>query len=503
MKRITFFILVVWATCVAIAAQGDVASFDKYVERARSEWNVPGLSVAVVRDGTTLLLKGYGVRELGGQEPVDARTLFGAMSTTKAMTAVAMAILLDEGKIDLDERVVNYLPDFRIADPYITQELKVRDLFTHNSGLPSTDFLWSRTPELPENEAVQRMRLARPAYSFRGGFIYQNSMYLVAGKVIEKVSGMPWDRFMTERVFRPLGMNSTVPTLAAAASVPNRSAAHYLINGRIEKIPEMPIDSVGPAGSVWSNADDMAKWISFLMTGRSADGRQILKPATLNELFKPQVILPSTFFPTFQLTKPNFTTYAYGWFQHDYRGEKIDFHTGSIAGRIALIGLIRSKKLGIYVFGNLDHAEARHALMYKAFDLFGFGDDSRDWHAEVKKLYDGIAADNERRAAAARSSRLPDTRPSRPLELYTGTYTDPFYGTVTISVENGKLRAAVARDLTAELVHRHLDTFTLFWSRPWMGESLVTFQLSPMNGEVVGLTAANQTFRKQPSAPAR
>ena len=492
-KRIVILNLFLLSLSFASTAQSNTEIIDRTIEAARKDWNVPGMSVVVVQDDKVVLSKGYGVRELGKNEVVDAQTLFGAMSTTKAMTAVAMSILVDEGKVSWSDKVTKHLPDFRIADPYITAELEVRDLFTHNSGLSSTDFLWARTPELSPDEAVRRMQYARPSYSFRGGFAYHNSMYLVAGKVIEKAGGMPWDRFMVERVFRPLGMTNTYPTLDAAMKNPNRSSAHFTIKGKIEVIPEMPIDSVAPAGSVWSSADDIAKWVAFLL----ADGKPLLKPATMSEIFKPQVILPSGFYPTFSLTKPKWTTYGLGWFQHDYRGEKVDMHTGSIAGRTAIVGLLRDKKLGVYIFGNLDHAEARHALMYKVFDLFAFNDNSRDWTAEIKKLYDDIATDGEKRSAAQFARRINGTKPSLPLEKYTGTYSDPFYGTVEIKLVDGKLRAVIAKDLTADLEHRHVDTFLAVYSKAWMGEGLVTFQLNPMTGDVTGVTSGGQTFRRQ------
>jgi CubicO group peptidase (beta-lactamase class C family) len=496
MKNILLLIIVLLAPASAAHGQSNVEIFDAQVEAARKAWNVPGMSVAVVQDGKLVLSKGYGVRELGGSDAVDAQTLFGSMSTTKAMVAVAMGILVDQGKVDWDDRVAKHLPDFRIADPYITAELKVRDLLTHNSGLASTDFLWAWNPDLPADDAVRLMQYARPAYSFRGGFVYQNSMYLVAGKVIEKAAGMSWESFMTERVFRPLGMTATTPTLVSALKNSNRSSAHFRIKGTVAVIPEMSVDSVAPAGAVWSNADDIGKWVTFLL----GDGQPLLKPATMNEIFKPQVILPSGFYPTFRLTKPRWTTYGLGWFQHDYRGEKVDMHTGSIAGRTAFVGLMRDKKIGVYIFGNLDHAEARHALMYKVFDLLGFDDNSRDWNADVKKLYDGIAADGLQRSAAQLAKRLSDTKPSVPLDAYAGTYSDPLYGTVEVKLVEGKLRISAAKDLTADLEHRHVDTFMARWSRPWMGESLVTFQLNPMSGEVLNLIAAGQTWRKQ--APA-
>lgn len=481
-----------------VLGQSSIETLDRYIDSARKDWNVPGMSVVVVQDGKIVLAKGYGSRELGKNEPVDTQTLFGAMSTTKAMTAVAMGLLVDEGKVSWRDKVVKHLPDFRIGDPYITQELEVRDLFTHNSGLASTDYLWARTPELSPDEAIRRMQYAKPAYSFRGGFAYHNSMYLVAGKVIEKVSGMSWERFMTERVFRPLGMNNTYPTLADALNQSNRSSAHYEVKKKIEVIPEMPIDSVAPAGAVWSNADDIGKWVMYLLTGKTSDGKDLLKPGTLEEIFKPQVILPSNFYPTFSLLKPRWTTYGFGWFQHDYRGEKVDLHTGSIDGRTAIVGLLRDKHLGVYVFGNLDHAEARHAIVYKTFDLLAFNDTvGRDWNAEFKKMYNAQNAAGEKQYEELIAKKLSDTKPSHPLADYAGTYSDPLYGTFEIKLVNGKLQAIASKNLTGELQHRHVDTFLVVWDKAWRGESLMSFQLNPMNGDVVTMSTGGQTFRKE------
>lgn len=477
-------------------AQTKTEVFDKYVEAGRQTWNVPGMSIVVVQDGKVLLSKGYGVRELGKNDAVDAQTLFGCMSTTKAMVAVAMGMLVDEGKVSWNDKVIKHLPDFRLADPYVTNELKVRDLFTHNTGVGNADFLWAWWPEMPSKEIVGRMKHAPQAYSLRGGFVYQNIMYLVAGQVIEKVSGMSWDRFMRERVFDPLGMKSTFPTIRTSRDYKNRSSSHYEIKGRIEVIPEMSVDEAGPAGSVWSTADDIGKWINFMLGNTTVNGKELLKPATLHEILKPQVILPSSFYPTFRVTKPKWTTYGLGWFQHDYRGEKVDFHTGSLAGRTAIIGLIPEKKLGVYVFGNLNQEQLRHALMYKVFDVFGFDDNSRDWSSEFKTLYDGIKKQGEQQEAAVRAKRVANTKPSLDLAAYVGKYADPFYGEVKVELTNGKLLLRINKDLAGELEHWQFDTFEAVWNQRWQGTSFVKFDISPVAGEVESINVEGAILKR-------
>ena len=486
----------------AIAAQNTqqntVDAFDKYAEAARVAWGVPGMSIAVVQDGKVLLSKGYGLRELGKNDKVDSSTLFGAMSTTKAMTAVAMGILVDEGKVKWDDKVIKHLPDFRVADPYVTNELKVRDLFTHNAGIGNADFLWGWTPELPTAEVARRMQFAPQAYSFRGGYTYQNIMYVVAGLVIEKASGMPWERFMTTRVFEPLRMKDTFPDLSLSRRYRNRSSAHFEIEKKIEIIPETSADSVAAAGAVWSTSDDIAKWVSFLLGNAAADGKTILKPATLAEMMKPHAIIPiEQFYPTTRLTKPHWTTYGLGWFQHDYRGQMVNMHTGSLAGRTAIVGLIPDKKFGIYIFGNIDHVELRHALMYKAFDMFAFGDNTRDWSTEAKALYDGLAAAGEKQEEAVKAMRANGTSPSLPLAAYAGRYSDRFYGSMDISLVNGSLNLRINSENGGRLEHWQHETFQITWSKRWWGKDLMSFQLDPVTGKVDSLTLGGAVLKRE------
>jgi CubicO group peptidase (beta-lactamase class C family) len=499
MKRIFLLPLLTLLLTSFAVSQSNVEAFDKYVETARKQWGVPGLSIVVVQDGKVLLAKGYGVREFGKSDPVTAETLFGAMSTTKAMTVAALAILVDEGKVNWDDKVVKYLPDFRVGDPYVTNELRVRDLLTHNAGLGNADFLWGWTPHITSAEVLRRMQYANTAYSLRSSFIYQNIMYLVAGEVVEKASGMPWERFVSERLFAPLGMRNSYPTLALTRSYQNRSVAHFDIKGKIQAIPESEADPIAPAGAAWSTADDIAKWVAFLLGDGTVNGKVLIKPATMNEIFKPQVIVPAgQFYPTVAITKPHWMTYGLAWFQHDYRGEMVNFHTGSLDGRTAIIGLMRDKRLGVYIFGNLDHAEVRHALMYKVFDVFGFGDNGRDWSTEFKTLYDNIREQGKKREEAAKATRAPNTKASLPLEAYAGRYSDPFYGSIEIALVDGKLKATFDKDVTAELGHWQFDTFMGTWGHEWEGESLFSFQLSPVAAEVQSVTIGRATFKREP-----
>jgi CubicO group peptidase (beta-lactamase class C family) len=475
-----------------------LAAFDKYVAQAQKNWKVPGMAITIVKDGKVLFSKGYGHRTLGKAEKVNLQTLFGAMSTTKAMTSLGLALLVDEGKIAWTDKVIQHLPDFKIADSYITKELTIKDLLTHNGGLGNADFLWSWSPQQSSDHIVERMQYAEPAYSFRGGYTYQNIMYLVAGKVIEKISGQSWEAFTEERIFKTLGMHNSFASLARSKHYTNRSLPHYEINNKIEIIEETSADPVAPAGAVWSTAEDIAHWVNFLLNNKMVSGKPFIKDQTLAEFFKPQVNIPkSQFYPTTALTKPNWTTYGLGWFQHDYRGEMLNFHTGSLAGRTAIIGLLRDKNIGVYIFGNLDHAEVRHALMYKVFDLFAFDDDSRDWSGEMLKLYGGLKKKGDKYRKKMLAKRVLNTQPSHDLAAYVGTYSDPFYGKIKIIKENHQLVMQVSDQFQATLSHWHFDTFQAKWNKAWWGKSLMSFDLDAVTGDVKALKLGDAKLMKE------
>lgn len=452
-----------------------IQEFDAYVQKAAKDWEVPGLAVVVVKDGNVLLSKGYGVRELGTSNMVDSKTLFACASTTKAMTATCMGILVDEGKVSWNDPVVKHLPEFQLYDPFVTREITIRDLFLHDTGLGNADFLWG-IMDIPADEVLRKMRDVKPSYSLRSSFIYQNIFYLAAGKVIEKVSGKPWNVFVRERIFQPLGMTRTFPLIADVKD-PNQTRPHYKVEGKITVIEHTKADEIGPAGSVWSCVDDMGKWMRVMIDSSKYSGGRLLSAATWTEMFKPQVIVPpGQFYPTATLTKPNWTTYGLGWFQHDYKGRKVNFHTGSLAGEIAIHAQLPDEKLGVYVFGNYDHAEVRHAIMYKTFDLFALGG-NRDWSAEFLKLYDNIQAGYDKEEKAFEAMRAENTKPSFALKEYAGRYSDPLYGTTEITVQGDQLVAVVNNFVTARFSHWHYDTFRGWYDKKWYGKGNLRFTI--------------------------
>jgi CubicO group peptidase (beta-lactamase class C family) len=470
----------------------EVKSFDAYAAQGLTDWKMPGMALALMKDGKVLLNKGYGVRELGKPELFDNQTLFCIASTTKAMTAVCVAMLVDEGKVNWDDKVIDYLPDFRLYDPYVTRELQVRDLLLHNSGVGNADFLWA-IMDTTSDEVLRRMRFVEPQYSFRSDFVYQNIMYLVAGQLVEKISGIPWTDFVQQRIFQPLGMTRT-RSLQARVSDSNRATPHYIIDGKVTVIQDWPDDAVAPAGSVWSCVDDMSKWILCMTDSSKYAGGRLLKPGTWTEIFKPQVLIGEDFYPTMQLTKPNWTTYGYGWFQQDYMGKKINFHTGSIDGNIAIACIIPEERFGFFLLGNLDHAELRHALMFKAIDLFVTGG-NRDWSNEFRQLYDSLKALGDQESAQFDSGRVMNTKPSLSLSDYAGTYTDELYGVAEVAATDSGLVIMLNDLLELHMTHWQYDIFRGYFPRRHWGESLAQFSLNE-EGKSVKLEISGATFKR-------
>jgi CubicO group peptidase (beta-lactamase class C family) len=477
----------------AQAARGvpDLRAFDAYVEQAVRDWRVPGLAIAVVKDDSVVLAKGYGVLELGRPERVTEHTRFAIGSTTKAMTAAAIAMLVDEGKLRLDDRIIDLLPDFRLYDPYVTRELTIRDVLLHRSGLGSTDLLWA-FGEMPFGEMMRRLRHVRPVSSFRSQWTYQNVMYALAGEIVAKVSGMSWAEFTRVRIFAPLGMSESVPLVSEVRGRPNVATPHDIIRDTVRPVPMRSTDGIASAGSVYSSVSDMAKWMRFMLDSARVGGKQLLQPATFSELVTPQIRAGASTYPALTLSKPHGFSYGLGWFVQDYQGEVVWMHTGSINGMIALVGLLPDRRAGVFVLANLDHAELRHALMYKVFDLYA-GNPPRDWSAELKDFF-------ARRSASARPATRPAeaAAPSLPLVSYAGTYVDSTYGTIEITAASAGLRARFGTHNLGVLEPWEHESFRAVGPPPALGRTAVTF-MPDGSGGVTAVRVFGVTFQRAPT----
>jgi CubicO group peptidase (beta-lactamase class C family) len=494
--KMFFLIVTLMISAVSFAqTEKQINEFDQFVKKGLKDWELPGLAVVVVKNNKVIYKKGVGVKELGKPDPVDTQTIFACASTTKAMTATALGILVDEGKLSWNDKVVKHFPEFHLYDPYMTNEITVRDLLTHNTGVGNADFLWSYM-EITSDEVLKKMALVKPEYSMRSSFIYQNIFYLAAGKVVEKVSGKPWGDFVRERIFQPLGMTRTVPFYQDALKLGNMTAPHFNVKGKVEVIQHSSADEIGPAGSVWSSIDDMGKWVTCMLDSSKFAGGRLLSAASWTEMFRPQVMVPDEqFYPSAVLTKPNWKTYGLGWFQHDYKGAKVNFHTGSLDGAVAINAQLPEHKLGIYVFGNLDHAEFRHALIYKAFDHFALGG-TRDWSADLKQVYKELKEAGDKMTAEFESKRQLNTKPSVSLDKFTGNYKDDLYGDITIEVKQEQLVIHVNKVINIPLNHWHFNTFRGTFEKKWWGEMTVNFELNEQ-GNVSTVSVDGLEFKKE------
>jgi CubicO group peptidase (beta-lactamase class C family) len=466
------------------AAADPAALLDEYVPEAMKLWKTPGLSIVIVKDGKEVYKKGFGVTRAGQAAPFTTTTLGVCASTTKAMTAVCMGMLIDEGKVKWTDKVRDVYPDFALFDPYVSVELTVRDLFTHNAGLGNADGLW--VYGYSRDEIIRRMRLLKPAYAYHDSFIYQNLMYLVAGEVIHRLSGLTWEEFISKRLFNELGMSHTFPGYQYSVNEPSHETPHYLIHDTVRSITQINYPNVGPAGGVWSCSEDMEKWMLFLLdSAHTSVGKRLLTASTFRELFKPQTLVtPSQFYPTMQKTHPNWTTYGLGWFQEDYRGKMLDFHTGSLDGVVAICGLVRADHFGVYIFGNLDHSEIRHALMYKAIDQFCFNGSGKDWSGELFGLYQSLKDSSARTEKDKASKRVMNTRPSRPLSAYAGHYSNEIYGDAQVVFSGDSLAIKLPNDIALRLSHWNFDSFEGNYDYFWWDKASVKFSLD-VDGRVV------------------
>lgn len=478
----------------------DLAAFDQYVARAARDWHVPGLAIAVVKDDSLVFAKGYGVIEIGKPAPVTEHTRFAIGSTTKAMTTAALAMLVDEGKVHWDDRVIDILPDFRLYDSYVTREIRIRDLLTHRSGLPGTDLLWA----VPENasslpEMVRRLRYVVPESSFRSQWDYQNVVFAISGLIVERVSGMPWETFLRSRIFTPLGMNETEPLVSAIAGKPNVAVPHGEVHDTVHVIPVRSTDMIAPAGSVWSSVADMSKWMRFMLDSGRVGTKRLIKPATFNEIIAPQIRAPMEEYPALELARPHFFSYGLGWFVQDYHGTTVWMHTGSIDGMCAIIGLVPEKRIGVYVLENLDHAELRHALMYKVFDMYS-GNPPRDWSTELHTLFAARHKAAQTAQATRAAKHTTGTHPSLPLARYVGTYIDSTYGTVNVTLANSALHGRFGNADMGDLQPWEYDTFR---SQKVGGEKQITplTFLPDGTGSVSGVEMFGVTFTRSGKQP--
>ena len=435
---------------------------DDYAEKVRADWNVPGFAIAIVKDDKVVFAKGYGVRELNKSERVDENTLFAIASNSKAFTTASLAILVDEKKIDWDDKVVKYLPEFQLYNPYVTSEITIRDLVSHRSGLDtfSGDLLWYETT-YDSDEILRRVRFLKPKTSFRSAYGYQNLMFIAAGRIIEKVSGESWAQFVRTRILTPIGMTRTTTSVKDLKD--NYAMPHNESGGKLRVLQTGNVDGAAAAAGINSSVADVAKWLRLQLGRGSFEGKQIFSREQSGVMWSAHTNLGVNPFPAKDAPTRLFSAVGLGWFLQDYRGRKMVSHTGGLDGMISQTAMLPEENLGLVVLTNSETGVIG-IMRNKILDVF-LDAPKRDWNAEIlerSKTNRARAAAEDARIVAA---RFPNTKPSLSLKDYAGNYTDELYGDATVAEENGKLvlRFIQSPNFVADLEHWHYDTFQIKW----------------------------------------
>jgi CubicO group peptidase (beta-lactamase class C family) len=468
--------------------------FDAYVTRSMAAWKVPGLAVAVVRNDSVVLAKGYGVKTLGRPDPVKASTLFAIGSASKAFTALAVAMLVDQGRLDWEDQATQHLPGFQMYDPYVTRELTVRDLLTHRSGLTASDLIVYQ-PQMTRDSILHRVRYIKPSSSFRSRFGYQNLMYLAAGQITARLAGSSWDDVIRQRIFAPLGMTHSNTSVTALDGLPDVATPHGEIDDTVRTIPYFNLDQIAPAGSINSSVLDMAQWVRFQLAGGTVAGEPLLSAAAFGETRTPQTIVPLEGFWKIAVQDAHLLNYGLGWFLHDYHGRGIVQHGGNIDGMSALVALLPEERTGLVVLTNLDGNDLTYALMYRVFDAY-LGRPARDWSGIMLEASEEARQQGKQAEKAREAQRIAGTSPALPLEKYAGTYTDTLFADASVRKEGARLVFQYGR-LVADLEHWQYETFRGAWRDRRLGKSYFTFTIDG-NGKVDELKTDLADFRRKP-----
>ncbi len=474
--------------------------FDARVESLRKQVGVPGMAISIVENGKITLAKGYGVRRLGSPEAVDADTIFLTGSTGKAFTVADLAILVDQGKIGWDDKVIDHLPGFQMYDAWVTREMTVRDLLVHRSGLGlgEGDLLFVPRSSLSRAEAVKRLRYLKPATSFRYNFAYDNVLYMVVGQLIEAVTGKTWETFTAEQIFKPAGMLHSTSDDEARFHEPDRAQPHARINGAFRGLGDQQVldereglaRNAAPAGGLAVSANDMARWLMIqLAHGKFPDSdARLFSEAAQEQMWTPVILQPSEPLPEeFRPTEPLFQTYALGWDVQDYRGAKLVWHGGAVLGFKTAVVLLPEKNVGFSIESNSEDNGIIRGLMDELLDHYlglAKGKWPEKFIAHARKKMDEALKNYQ--AGTATPAKV---GPSLPLERYTGTYSDDWYGNIKIGQANGKLTIDFKSTprMQGPLDHWQYDTFVTRFTDKTIEPAYLTFSLDA-EGKVERIT---------------
>jgi CubicO group peptidase (beta-lactamase class C family) len=472
------------------------ADLDAFVTQSMQTFGPPAMTVAVVENGKPVLTKAYGVRSIANPAKADAHTVFPIGSETKAFTSAALAILVDQGKLKWTDRVVDKLPGFQMVDPYATAHMTIRDLLTHRSGLGlgEGDLLIVPSTSRSRADIVHALRYLKPVTGFRETFAYDNILYIVAGALVEAVSGETWEDFVRKHIFVPAGMKDA--TTAYDVHARNGVALHARTDGPIQGVGPLRVLQHGleggasaPAGAINASAADMALWMQVqLAHGKLPNGKRLFSEAQAAEMWKPLVVVNDDAFPVvLSAITPAFQDYGLGWFIENYHGHTIVEHTGAVLGAVAALYLIPEKNVGIAVMINSEDGAARRAVAFHLMDYY-LGIPDQNWNVKLKQIVDKMVAGAQKALKAQPEQVKPNDKSSLPMASYAGVYRDPWYGTTTISPRaDGSMWMRFDRTpgMEGPLTHVADDTFKVTWTDKMIEAAYVKFK--SVNGRITDL----------------
>jgi CubicO group peptidase (beta-lactamase class C family) len=455
------FILILCLTLPAVSEEKttpeELKGYKENVEKSMKEWKVPGAAISIVKDGKIVFAEGFGYRDVKNALKVTPNTIFAIGSCSKAFASGSMAILVDEGKVGWDKPVREYLPTFKLKDPFASEGMTPKDLLCHNSGLPRHDAIWYGSKE-NRSQIYKRLQYLEPSRDFRTTFQYNNLMFMTAGYLVGQVMGITWEKFTEDRIFRPLGMKDSNFSVEDSQKMPDYALPYSLEDDKVKEIPFRNIDNIGPAGSINSNVIDMAQWVLLHLNKGKIGEKTIISEAALKMTHTPQMTMGLGMMPGFEAyTEILHDNYGLGWMITPYRGHLLLHHGGGIDGFTAYVSFMPHDNIGVVVLTNLSGGAVAMTATFNAYERL-LGIRQTPWDERFKKVFDSFQADADKANEEKDKDRVPDTTPTHPLRDYAGEYENPGYGVFTVEMNGDRLKA-VYNAIEEPLDHYHYDIF--------------------------------------------